>query len=384
MKKLFLLFCLCSTTLLAQVDNIIVLVDVSGSVQKFGPRETAKVIAEVAEGKTIGNGDYSLEIFSGSTIAPPLTSAKKKMLVVPFGDLRRDNETATLRATDIFNVSDVKVVLDKEFPTTFADKKTYRTLAMARTAQLAKKFGMETYWLFIVSDRTGDDFLGQDAGYSTEQQELVDSFNSPTNKVDETKLGVIRYKNAKKYKIDISRLTLENWTAPPSSTTPSPPPSSSGGTPSVTPASCKVKLVSFANSTSKLPAKVETSPFSINWSCNCPEITNYRVSINGLRGEKVDKSQRSRTITGNTATFNLEDGSYRIVISASGAGSSQAYVDVSTGSGTGVLIFILLLIAGALGYYFWNKSRANKSKTPTRKSSGTSSGSGTDISGHFS
>jgi hypothetical protein len=383
MKQFILLFLLSTTTLFAQVDNIIVLVDVSGSVKKFNPNQTAAVIAEVIEGSAISNGNYSLETFSSSKIAAPLTAASKKILLVPFGDLRRDNDAASVSAIDIMNITDVKGV-NRDYPTSFSDSKTYRTLAMARTAQLAKKFGMETYWLFMVSDRTGDDFLGQDAGYSTAQQELIDSYNSPTNKVDETKHGVIRYRNKSKYKVDISRLTLVNWVAPPSATSPVTTPPSSGSTTS-TPANCKVKLVSFANSTSKLPAKVETSPFSVNWSCNCPEITTFRVSINGLRGEKVDGTQRSRQITGNSASFNVEDGSYRIVVSATGAGSSQAYVDVSTGSGTGVLIFILILLAAGAGYYFWNKSRSNKPKSVKRSSSGSSnSGSGTDISGHFS
>jgi hypothetical protein len=383
MKQFILLFLLCSTTLSAQVDNIIVLVDVSGSVKKFSPNETSVVISEVIEGRNISNGNYTLETFSSSKITAPLTASGKKFIIVPFGNLERDSEAAFIKAIDIFNLTDVQGILNRDYPKSFSDSKTYRTLAIARTAQLAKKFEMETYWLFMISDRTGDDFLGQDAGYSTAQQELIDSYNTLTNKVDETKHGVIRYRNNSKYKVDISHLTLLNWVPPLSATSPTAPPASKGSGTTM-PESCKVKLISFPNSTSKLPAKVEKTPFSVNWSCNCPEVKTFRVSINGLRGEKVDGQQRSRQITGNSATFNLEDGSYRVVVSAVGAGSSQAYVDVSTGSGVVFLIFILLLLAAAAGYYFWNKNRSNKPKPPKTKSNGSSiSGSGTDISGHF-
>ena len=378
MKRILLLFTLfIHLTALAQVDNIIVLIDVSGSVQKYDPTASAEVVSDVIEGLSISNPNFTLETFNGSKITPPLTGINKKMIVIPFGNLERDDFAKTIVPEDIFDVRDVRKILSYNFPKQFNDTKTYRELAEARTAELAKKYNMETYWLFMISDRTGNDFLGQDAGYSNEQQTLINSINTPVNKVDETKMGVIKFRGSSKYKIDISRFTLENWTPPPASS------ASSGSASSSEPAPCKIKLVTFASSTSKIPGKVDKTPFNVNWTCNCPEINSYKVSVSGIKGSKVDPNLRSRQVNGNSISFNLEDGNYRILVSAVGAGSSQAFIQVSTGSSMGLLLFLILILSGAAGYYFWNKNRSAKTTTKAPKKSNNNTGKAPDPFDNF-
>lgn len=377
-----ILFSFSFTILFAQTDNIVILVDVSASVKKYisNPSEAGNAIADLIEAKVMSNGNFRYLPLSGSTITSPLASNGKKILIIPFGNKERDQEAASLQPTEIFNLSDVRTFLNSYYPSRYNDTKTYRTLALARTAQLAKKHGMETYWLFIVSDRTGDDFLGADAAYTQEQDDLIDSYNSITNKIDDTKIGFIQYLTTRKYKVDLNKIRLENYVAPSTSTAPTvAPPSTSAEN-----IGCKIKLASYANGTSKIPVKVNSSQFSVSWSCTCQDIKAFRVGITGIGGAKVESQLRNRLINGNTVSFNLEDGQYRITVSAQGsvASSDQTLIEVSTGSSMWLLWFLLLLACIGVYLFLRNRSKSDPyQKNKTTKSKYSSGG--TDLNDHF-
>ncbi len=355
LKFTLLLFCFQAV---AQKDNIIVLVDISGSITKYNknPITAAGAIADVIEGRSVTNSDYEFKDAKGGSIKEPLTETGKRIMIIPFGDKSTDYNSRNESPQALNSLNDARDFLTRRFPSSYPDQKTYRELALARTAEMAKRNGLSSYWLFIASDVTGDDFAGQAADYDKEQQDVIDSYKSPTNKIDETKLGFIKYRFNNTYKIEIYRIALVNYTPPPSSTgtTTNPP------VVDTTQRTCKISLSSFAGGTGSKPRVVDKVPFSLSWSCDCPNITPFKVIVSGINGTKVDNALRSKIYTSTSAQYNLGDGKYRIVVQADGATSDSTTIEVKTGIGGLFWVILGVIAAVAGGYYFYSKRGEQK------------------------
>ena len=144
MKKtaLFFLF-LISCWAYAQ-EHVIVLVDVSKSIQQEHFRQTRDVVKNVLLGNPINNGNYHLNMDAKSPIkfksGTPLVFSGKKLLIMPFGETKWMN--GPFAPKTIRSAGDIASYFESTYPKYVSDQRTYLDLARAKAAQIAKSQGI--------------------------------------------------------------------------------------------------------------------------------------------------------------------------------------------------------------------------------------------------
>jgi hypothetical protein len=128
----------------------------------------------------------------------------------------------------------------------------------------------------------------------------------------------------------------------------------------------KIQIMSPSKGTSKKPTEVTSESVNVGWRCpDCDDNTTYTVTVSGVEGNK--HKEKPLKIKGNSASFKLPSGKYKITVSGTnGASSDTSYIKVS-GGGSGWLFILLLLAAvGVGGYFLWKNL---KNKPPTQNNS---------------
>lgn len=347
----------------AQPQNIVLLVDVSGSIPHTARNEAREMIKNVLTGRNFSQSSFYYERDPKSTmnISTPMASNGSHILLMRFGNKETSDDYADLVIRNY--PTDLMDFIDAHFPTAseYKDQFTYLTLGKAKAAQRAKQLGMSKFMLLLVSDNINDFTGGSSPNYNQYEQQLVDNYNSMSNPVWEDAIqGYVRLKGNNDYKIPLRNVDVSLVKVVPSPNPgPVPPPDSAA-------APLSIEFAGpLATATHKQPAVVKSEAVNISWLCkNCPDNTLYNVIVSQTEGGKF-RDAKSKNISVPSVTKKLESGVYKITVSGTIPNSevqvagAVTYVSVDSGTGTWWLwiIVILAVIGGAI---YWNKDRQKK------------------------
>jgi hypothetical protein len=351
---------ICGFTIQAQ-NNVFVLVDVSRSVSQNQLDDAKQALNEVL------NGDQLTSAFVAQGSPQDLINFKlaigDKLALSKFGNI---STTLAINPspTQIQNLNtDINQVLNG-MTWRPSDNQTYITLSKAKIAEYAKKNGIRSYKLFIISDEVNDDYgpNGQPNYPNDYTRNLVEGYNTTTNTVIEASSTKIKFLNTSPFTLTfIPNVDVSGYSVPGSSTLP---PTTSTNTPS----SLKIELTSFKGGTITKPIEVKTDKITISWSCEgAPSGAQYKVRLSPINIPEAKKEVH--TTTGPSSNFsNLADGKYQITVSSAqpnlNAASYSTYIEVKTKSLLEEnLWLLLLLVAAGGGYWYWNIKRNEKIET---------------------
>jgi hypothetical protein len=356
MKQIITILLLCAAYFGATAqNNVFVLVDVSKSVKQQELTDAKQTLTEVLTG--VQPSKAFLSQGKQQDLVNFKVVAGDKLAIAPFGSLRTSLQINPIPTT-IQNVgADVsKVVNSVSWSPT--DQQTYITLAKAKIAEYAKTNGITNYRLYIISDNINDDYGPNGRPNYTDDytRDLVDGYNTSTNPVKEAGYTKLKFNTKSDFTLSFSpQVDVSAYVPPtkPNAPTPLPPADTTA-------------IIKISSPTGKKNKEVElkTENVSVSWTCsNCPEGIRYSVAVSQYDGGKYKETRKN--LTGNSVSFKLPDGKFRVSVSASNcsANSDTTYIKVSTGGFGWLLIVLLLLVAGGVGYYFWNKSRQAKTET---------------------
>ncbi|WP_028523351.1 hypothetical protein [Runella limosa] len=284
---------------------------------------------------------------------------KQKLMVIPFGDLATDKVVSSGVAADEYASSKIDFFIDaisKKYPdlSRFTDEYSYRNLAIARAASLAKKNGFSSYWLLIVGhmkDNTNSS--------ATIEKDVLNNYKTLENKI----IGMIKLTNSKSndFGIEVRHVVLDSTKKRDSGVIPEP----------ICP---NAEIIFTKTSTKDNRIEIDKSKSRLSWECTCDTVTTYRVIITGIEGAEVDSSLRSigPTDTTNVSLKSLGAGDYNVIVS-NGETSSTAYITVK-GSNS-MMWLIALLLLGAIIYFGKDRMKPllamfNKKSDKPNKTSG--------------
>jgi len=349
--------------------NVVLLVDVSGSIPHIARNQVREVIKDVLMGRAISDPSFYYEKDPQSSLTipgAPLVSNGSHVLLIPFGE---KNTSDTHYDIVVANYpQDLTNFIDAHYPasTDYKDQFTYLTLARAKAAQAAKQLGMTNFMLLLISDNINDFTGGSSPNYSSYEQELVDDYNSKSNPVAEAGIeGYVKLRGNRDFKIPLRMMDVSLYKSAPTlnggngsngSITPDP----------TTPTGLSIEFAgSLSAATRKKPAVIKSGTVNISWLCkNCPDNTLYSVIVSEVEGGKF-RDANSKNISSPSVTKNLESGTYKITVSgevpagATPVGGAVTYVTVDTDSGLGwlwLVVLVLLIVAGI----YWNKQNQQK------------------------
>jgi len=346
-------------------NNVFVLVDVSKSVTQTDLNNAKQALTEVLTGLPLSRAFVAQG--SQSDLANFKLVAGDKLAVVKFGSLQT-TLAINPAPSQIQNVdADVSQVLNSSVWTP-TDHQTYLTLAKAKIAEYAKSNNIANYKLCLISDNLNDDYgQGGKPNYPDDYtRNLVEGYNSSTNPVIEGGYTRLKFEAGSFFALSVSSVDVSKYNLPPA-TSPLPPVPGE--------ANPVIAITSPPEAKKGKEHEIKSEMVNVNWSCrNSPKGIKYTVSVSQYDGGKFRETKKD--LTTNTATFKVPDGKFRITVSASNFSVSPDYtcIDVSTGS-YGWFIFLAVLAAVVVGYYCWDKKRAEK----INPSAATFKGKGDDL-----
>lgn len=347
---LIILVCFPFFSAIAQGD-VIVLVDVSRSIQQSHFIEARSVVKNMLLGNPINNSNFVMNLDPRSSLkigeGIPLVAKGKKIIIFPFGESWRINHIVDPKVID--TPSDISTYFDNNYPRQVSDQKTYLELSKAKMAQIAKSQGIEEYILVLVSDNVHDDYGGSNARpqYTAVQKALLDNFNTASNPYVDIKQGTIDFIDEELYKISIFSADITSWNPPP------PPPP---GIDSTVTKACQIRLTSFANGKKGREKEVKNNPVTFRWSAkNYPKGTKFTITIRSTTGN--NKNNVSKLTTSNSFQTKLADDSYRVSVSSPICAPTTTYIKVKTEKSGGGFLFLLLILGllGGIGYWLYKR-----------------------------
>ncbi|MEA5259149.1 hypothetical protein VB264_15235 [Arcicella aquatica] len=387
--KIMLIWALFSAQSIAQTkpDNVIILVNVSKSVllKVKNPHE----IAPSALYPLISSGQLSSAFFfikkpKQSLLKTNWMDEKKKIMLIPFGDLSTD--VAVRRGVSADEYSDTnkdffKNALFKKWPdlTKYKDSSSYRRLAIARAADLAQKNGFSSYWLLIVGDNIDSEKRGI-MSFETEVQNVLNKYKPSEDMLIGT-IKLTRLKND--FGAEVRHIVLDTVNISPF-----------GKKHSiiVDTVHCVNTEITFIKKSSKDNRIVfDESKAKLSWECTCDTVSEYTVSVIGTDGAEVSPNLRTlKTNDTFVSLKSLNSGNYNVTVVAGGI-SSTSYITVK-GSNLVIWLIVIALII-LVGYFGKNNikhllavfdRKRKKSNNPSNNTgdSDTNSNQNYDSSGY--
>lgn len=386
-KSLFLILLVFAFAYSNAQKTFIILNDVSGSLQPKEMEDLKQATIDLLMGNQINQSLFKALSGSGSFKVNP----GDKIMVMPFGDkLTVMSYTPELKV--IANQNDVDLYIKSKFRTKPTDSRTYLNLAISRCAMIAHQNSIMEYTLIIASDNINDDFGGSKTGYTPDEQDIVNLYStiatiSPASKfVYNTRKAVtlsVNPINLKGYggvsdqDGDSIPDTLDNC--------PNTPPGTKVdqfGCPDTIPDILKITLSSYGSGTTQKPISCKENNLTITWSCpNAPKNAKYKIRLSPVNNPGA-KPKPPIEVVGNSYNIqNLEDGKWKITVSASNfqSSSDNTVIEVNSGGSLGFLWVLIIIIAGAAGYWYWSKKRKEKEERKDTFGSDDGFGSGTKI-----
>ncbi len=347
-----------------QSQNVVILIDVSGSIPQQARTKTKEVVKDILLGRRINDPNFYYEKDPSSTLpvtSAPLVSNGSRILLIPFGEKVTSDY---VKETTISSFpTDVTNFIDINYPTVFKDNFTFLTLAKAKAAQQAKSRGLSNFLLLVISDGVNDFTAGKSPNYTAYEQQLVENFNSKSNPILEGSYdGYVKFKGSNDFKIPLRYIDIKNYKAPPAPTTTVPPVI----TPNAIDSSLSIEFPApYSAANRKKPVITKSNTASISWLCkNCPDNMKYNVAITQVEGGNF-KDLSSRGITAPSVSKNLSAGTYKISVSGEVPGSNKPVSSATTyitveGSGSLWWLWLLLIAAVVAVLLYLNKEKQKK------------------------
>ena len=355
-------------------ENIVVLVDVSGSVHKTAATEAKELIKELVANSsfdsrkfplwsfgTCSNGS-SLESISEGQQLDPLVGTGKKAYLKSFGNKNR--ASVAPYTANISDPLDFAEFMDSYYPNTFSDNFTYISLAKAQSARDAFDDGLCSYLLIEATDNKNDytgEYPNDDPNYTEAERSLIDVYDLK-GEIEKSKICYINFRPDRNFRIIISRVILvecglegdlmdEDPIQEPVPVSPPSPPT---------------VVISNMSKSEEDPSSRKL-PTTLAWSCrNCPEEgMKYRVIVSKKEGGSFSQTVISKPSIENKQILIREQdlggktGNFKVQISATGPSirsikSGEGYFKVGGGKSNLLPILIFLAITGLGGRYVYN------------------------------
>ena len=349
-------------------ENVVVLVDVSGSVHPTAASEAKELIKELVVNSTFSqnrfpnwsfgtcsNGSSLKAISEGKQVAP-LVGSNKKVYLRTFGNKNRARVAP--HRSEISDPLDFAEFIDEHYPRSFSDGFTYISLAKAQAARDAFDDGLCSYLLIEATDNKNDytgEYPNDDPNYTESERSLIDVYDLQ-GQIDKSKICYINFSKDRNFRIIISRVILVECGLPDNPQEEVVPPTELA-LPSV--------VINSMSKSEKAPSQRKL-PTTLSWSCrNCPEENmKYRVIISKKVGGSYTETVVSKPNVEYTQLLIREkdlggsSGSFKVQITAMGPSirsirSGEGYFKMGGGNGGFFPLFLFLVIMGLGGRYVY-------------------------------
>ena len=309
-RLLFVLITVFSLITIKAQETVFVLVDVSLSIKPDELSDAKQALTEVLTGQQL-----SKAIFVAGTEKDLNFKLKPndRLAISTFGSFRTTQNIFPYLTT-IKNVNnDVEQILNTVtwMP---RDKQTYYTLGKAKIAAFAKERRINSYRLVIISDNINDDY-GKDGRPDYERddycQKLCTEYGTVSNPVSEAAYIKLKFDSKKEFCLSFSpKVDVDKYTPPPFQPT-------NNGITITTPIKSKIGN----------EYELNNGTVTVAWVCkNCPNGTIYQCYVEGYDGTNF--SELKDTLSNTSTQFKLQNGKYRIIVSASGISADTTYIKV--------------------------------------------------------
>ncbi|MEM7101690.1 MAG: hypothetical protein AAF502_01090 [Bacteroidota bacterium] len=358
--KFLVFFLLFASGLYAQ-SGVFILVDVSGSGPSQTIRNEAKAIAQdLVKGKFdaarysdwewLNSEGIVADIAKGQT--KPLMSAGDYCIMMPFGSKSRYTEYKLMQSNSF--PGDFDNFYAANYPRSFRDLVTFREVAQAWTASVAKEIGVREYFIIEVSDVLND-FGSNPPNYSPQEERAIAEYGS--SKAKAAKIGTLKATSggSKNFQIQVRQVDIKDINPPKvkiDSTN--------------LPGNRRILTLLKPTGSKKKPNVHDGDSYSVSWNCvGCDANTKAVVSLKDINNSK--NRVKSISTAGRSARFKeLKSGTYRATVKV-GTVSKSGYVKINAGGGGGFFgVILLLALAAGAGYYIWNNYFRNREKTDDR------------------
>ncbi len=294
-------------------DNVIILVDVSGSVNTTAATDAKELIKSIVNGQfnaanypnwqswsVTRTPDFSeLYDMSQSRQTTPLIGVGQQVALMKIGIKDRCYEP--FNSTSISDISYFNDFLDKNFPANFNDQWTYIDLTRAKTAASAHARGIDSYYLFVASDEVNDAKginIPNKEKYNTNEKTLIDEYGLVGN-INVSKLATINYKDDN-YSITIFHVEITKFS------------------PSA-PTNCGLEFIKTFDTADTVGLGNNSSP-AIEWKCsNCDTNARYTLSLSKKGKVTFGAAIIQEVAAKNSYQYNkLSVGVYRLTIKTNG------------------------------------------------------------------
>jgi hypothetical protein len=305
-------------------DNVIILVDVSGSVNTTAATDAKELIKSIVNGQfnaanypnwqswSVTRTPNFSELYdmSQSKQTTPLIGVGQQVALMKIGIKDRCYEP--FNSTSISDISYFNDFLDKKFPADFNDEWTYIDLTRAKTAASAHARGIDSYYLFVASDEVNDAKginIPNNEKYNTNEKTLIDEYGLDGN-INVSKLATINYRDDN-YSITIFHVEITKFS------------------PSA-PTNCGLEFINTFAKADTVGLGNNNSP-TIEWKCsNCNTNTKYALYLS-----KKDKVAFGKAIIQEVTAQksyqynNLSTGVYRLTIKTNGClGQDECFFSI--------------------------------------------------------
>ena len=272
-------------------QDVIVLVDISRSIEQSHFTEARKVVKNILVGEDIKNTDFTLRPFLNTTLkvgnGNPLLGSGNKLLIIPFGEPRFWDINYNFE-----QVTNFDTFFEINYPNSVTDSKTYLELAKIKAANTAKKNGVDNYILILVSDNISDDYGSEGkTNYTAYQSNAVSNFKTVSNPYLEIKQSEITYRYDPSYKITLHTVNIKDWKPYAATSTNNTNPVVQNDPINPT---CELKFTSYANGKKDKEKVVKSKGVTFRWSeSNKPQDDRYKISIASTTGNRENNISKS-------------------------------------------------------------------------------------------
>jgi hypothetical protein len=356
MKKRVLILFILSLGVLKSFsqENVFVLVDVSGSIDKNDMAAAKQALIDLLLGNPLSNANVPPGNGSLQDLAQCKIKVGDKLSITKFGNKQTILSTPPLPVPIQSIPNDIYQIFSSSYPqNTPGDGKTYLTLAKAKVAEYAKSISLRSYKLYVISDNITDDF-GHNGkpDYSDYERDLTENYGSTTSGIRPGAFTRVKLNNCnnKFYVLELThKVDISQYQLPP-------------GGPTILPPDSSVQIKINNVGPKATPVKQKGANLNIMWSCtNCPQGAKFTLVVSNTSNRKYRPKIPVLSVQSYTLN-NVPAGEYRISVSGQNFNATDTgYVTVDRGSGAGwVIPLLLLLAAGAGGYWYWNRKRQKK------------------------
>ena len=346
---LIILFALNSALLRSQND-VIVLIDVSGSIDNDLFLEGKDGIQSLLLGNSIANkfiGDADNILKTGQ----PLIGVGNRLLLLPFGN---KNKLGYLNDSKYPMEIMQKVPEDiyKEFtnyPRYPNDTRTSLHLAEVKAGFRAHKDSLSEFILITASDQNPD----ENTDLTTSDQNEINTWDNSSHKVDNVKIAVFKNIRDQRYCIIIQKYDISSWTSSYKKKSP----------PTIMDKAPKVELAKYKGGSLSEPKVAESKDIALTWFCtNCPDNVTYILNVINQNDKKA-KNIRNKKLSSNSYKCELVSGTYKVTINGISSDNTtiqpaKTYIKVGGCNPIGWILFIIVLIGG--GIYLINYLKKRK------------------------